>query len=170
MISHVLIVTPPDDVNQILPSCVPWPKRLCPAPEIVSLSSVLQPTAVLHGTPVMVTASPSPTTFTTTTTATAPTIIGESSISTATVASSMVVNVVVTSNPQEPNQQSSSSTISSEGIIYSLIASVIVLALSIVMLAVFLTLRFHRRYQHSKKSPENDARERSKKSWFNFIF
>ena len=155
-------VTPPENVNQILPSCVPWPGQLCPAPEIVSSSDALQPTTVLNRTAVMITASPT----TAVTTTTTPTIIGESSTAT----SSMGVDVVVTSNPQEPNQQPSSSTISSEGIIYSLIASVIVLALSIAMLAIFLILRFHRRYQHSKKSPENDARERSKKSRFKFIF
>ena len=147
----VLIVALPENVNQIYPSCIPWPKNLCPAQESISPSSVQQSTTVFSRT-----ASPSPI------------VAGDSStMNSAPVSSASVTtsaNVFATPNPQQPNQQTSSSpAISSEGIIYSLIGSVIVLALFIVIIAIFLTLQFHKRYQRSKTSLDNDARHRSEK-------
>ena len=151
----MLTVTPPANVNQIFPSCVPWPGHLCAAQENVSPSTVQESTT-----------AKSLTVSTNTTTSTVRP--GESStvyftITTTTASITTTTGVFATSNPQKPDQQSSTAnfSFSSEGIIYSLIASVVVLALFIVVLAIFLTMRFHRRCQDSKTSLQGDPRPRS---------
>ena len=162
----MLTVTPPENVNRIVPSCIPLPKDFCTAQETISPSTVQQSTTAFSTTAIT-TLTKSPTNTVTSTVS----LVKSSTAhftTTATSSASVTTNfgVFVTSNPQQPDQQSptSSLSVSSEGIIYSLIASVIVLALFVVILAIFLTLRFHRRFRHPKAPLQNDSRQRSEKS------
>ena len=167
---YILTVTPPENVNQIIPSCIPWPRDFCDAQESISPTTVHQSVTVFSTTTLTKSSSIFTTSITTSTVSLEESSTTKFTTTTATSSASDTsrTGVLVTSDPQQPDQQSSasSSSVSSEGIIYSLIASVIALALFIVILATFLTLRFHRRCQYSKTPLQNDSRQRSKESQF----
>lgn len=161
---------PSESVNQIYPSCVPWPRNLCPtqlSPSSVQQSTTAFSTNIKTSTPLTTFSYTTTTIMNSMVSAKSPTIHLTPTTTTSSASITTTNGISVTSDPPEPDQAPSNSNISSEGIIYSLIGSVIVLALFIVLLAIFLTVRLHRRCQHSK-TPKNDPRQRSENHYYYF--
>jgi len=137
--------------------CTRWPESLCPRQDVMptSISTTLQEitttsTAVTIEDTVVITTSRTSTNVIKQTVTTTATVVTTST-------KSLPSGVV-----RDPAQQSSSSDSLSEGIIYSLVGSVAILALVIVMLATFLMLRLYRRRKEANV-PHRNPRERSKR-------
>ena len=134
--------------------CTQWPESLCPRQDVmptsVPITSQEITTAVTTADAVVITSRTS-----------------DSSTSVILQTVTTTKNVTTSTRPlpsgvvRDPAQQSSSSDSLSEGIIYSLVGSVVILALFVVVLATFLMLRFYRRRKESN-APRRNPRERSK--------
>ena len=134
--------------------CTKWPESLCPRQDVmptsVPITSQEITTAVTTADAVVITSRTS-----------------DSSTSVILQTVTTTKNVTTSTRPlpsgvvRDPAQQSSSSDSLSEGIIYSLVGSVVILALFVVVLATFLMLRFYRRRKESN-APRRNPRERSK--------
>jgi len=138
--------------------CTQWPESLCPRQDVM-------PTSVPITSQEIATTNTAATTADTVVITTSRT----SDLSTSVISQTVTNEVTTSTRPlpsgvvRDPAQQSSSSDSLSEGIIYSLVGSVVILALFVVVLATFLMLRFYRRRKESN-APRRNPRERSKQT------
>ncbi|XP_065899786.1 ephrin type-B receptor 3-like isoform X2 [Dysidea avara] len=130
------------------PLCTQWPESLCPRQDVM---------------PTLIFATSQEITTTNTTATTANTVVTSVISPTVTTTANTITTstkLLPSSVVRDPAQQSSTSNSLSEGIIYSLVGSVIILALFVVVLATFLMLRFYRRRKEVNATRRN-PRERS---------